>query len=132
LQLISVILSFHHFNHYYLDYYLVHYLVNYYQDFIKPNKKYRNPTDRENAAMQDLAKRLREYKTDDAEPLQNIVFAAGNDHGFENLREWFQALYEVLLGQSQGPRFGSFIELYGTHETAQLIDRALKGENLAA
>lgn len=111
---------------------LVKHALNYYQDFIKPNKKYRSPTDKENAAMQDLAKRLRAYKTDDAEPLQNIVFAVGNDHGFENLREWFQALYEVLLGQSQGPRFGSFIELYGTIETAQLIERALKGENLAA
>lgn len=111
---------------------LVKHALHYYQDFIKPNKKYRNPTDKENVAMLDLAKRLRDYKTDDAEPLQNIVFAVGNDHGFENLREWFQALYEVLLGQSQGPRFGSFIELYGMHETAKLIDRALKGENLAA
>ena len=46
-------------------------------------------------------------------------------HEFENLREWFQALYEVLLGQSQGPRFGSFAALYGVANTARLMDEAL-------
>ena len=39
------------------------------------------------------------------------------EHGFEPLRDWFKALYEVLLGQSQGPRFGGFIALYGVDET---------------
>ena len=62
------------------------------------------------------------------EELQNIVYEVGKEHAFEPLRAWFSALYEVLLGQSQGPRFGGFIELYGVENTRRLIERALKGE----
>lgn len=47
---------------------------------------------------------------------------------FENLRDWFQAIYEVLLGASQGPRFGGFISLYGVDETIELINQGLNGE----
>ncbi|MCE3232946.1 MAG: lysK [Rickettsiaceae bacterium] len=112
---------------------LVKYAVVYYQDFVKPTKKYRSPSDKEQKAMADLAAKLRQLPSgNSASDLQNAVFAVGNEHGFENLRDWFQALYEVLLGQSQGPRFGSFIELYGKDETIALIERALKGEDLAA
>jgi lysyl-tRNA synthetase, class I len=62
--------------------------------------------------------------------LQDMVYAAGKENGYtkDTLRSWFQAIYEVLLGQSQGPRFGSFIELYGVPETRALIARGLKGE----
>jgi len=61
--------------------------------------------------------------------LQNIVYEAGKSHGFaDNLRLWFGAIYEVLLGQSQGPRFGGFVELYGVDNTRALIARALNGE----
>ena len=59
------------------------------------------------------------------ELLQNLVFETGKAHGFENLRDWFRALYEVLLGQSQGPRMGSFIALYGVEETCALIRKML-------
>ena len=48
-----------------------------------------------------------------------MVYEVGKAHGFEPLRAWFQALYEVLLGQTQGPRFGSFVALYGSAETAR-------------
>jgi lysyl-tRNA synthetase class 1 len=68
----------------------------------------------------------------DAEALQNLVYEIGKAHGFEPLRGWFKALYEVLLGESQGPRFGSFIALYGVRETETLIRRALAGQDLAA
>ena len=57
-----------------------------------------------------------------------MVFAVGKEHGFEPLRDWFKALYEVLLGASQGPRFGGFIALYGVDETVALIDKGLAGE----
>ena len=60
------------------------------------------------------------------EDIQSIVYEVGKAHDFENLRDWFRALYEVLLGQSQGPRFGNFVELYGVAETRGLIDNALK------
>ena len=56
---------------------------------------------------------------------ETLTFEIGKAHEFENLREWFKALYEVLLGQSQGPRFGGFAALYGIHETARLIKSAL-------
>ena len=65
------------------------------------------------------------------EALLSMVFAVGKDHGFEPLRDWFKALYEVLLGASDGPRFGGFIALYGVTETITLIDRALAGELVA-
>ena len=52
--------------------------------------------------------------------------------GFEPLRAWFTALYEVLLGQTQGPRFGSFAAVFGVDRTIALIERALAGEDLAA
>jgi lysyl-tRNA synthetase class 1 len=56
----------------------------------------------------------------------------GTDHGFDPLRDWFKALYEVLFGQSQGPRFGGFIALYGVAESIDLIKRGLAGELVAA
>jgi lysyl-tRNA synthetase class 1 len=60
-----------------------------------------------------------------AEEIQTEVYAVGKEHGFQPLRDWFTALYEVLLGQTQGPRFGSFVELYGIPETRALIAKAL-------
>lgn len=105
---------------------LVKHALHYYQDFIKPNKKYRAPTDKEKTAMLELVAKLEVMpESATADEFQNAVFAIGNEQGFENLREWFQALYEVLLGQSQGPRFGSFIELYGKGETVKLINESI-------
>jgi len=49
-----------------------------------------------------------------------------------DLRAWFQALYEVLLGQSQGPRFGSFVAIFGVGRTVELIEQALAGSLVAA
>ncbi|MEL7548158.1 MAG: lysine--tRNA ligase, partial [Pseudomonadota bacterium] len=105
---------------------LVGYAIRYYEDFVKPTKTYRAPDDQERKAMQDLAGRLRAWDQDvDQGELQTLTFSIGKEHEFENLRLWFQALYEVLLGQSQGPRFGGFIALYGVAETATLIEDAL-------
>ena len=103
--------------------------VQYYEDFVRPSKTFRSPDERERAALADLAGRLRVWDGPvDAEALQTEVFAVGRDHGFEPMRDWFTALYEVLLGASQGPRFGGFIALYGVAETVALIDRALAGD----
>jgi lysyl-tRNA synthetase class 1 len=100
---------------------------------VKPTKAFRAATDQERAAMEDLLARLKALPKDaDAETIQNEVYAAGKDAGFEPLRAWFQALYEVLLGQSQGPRFGSFAEIFGLDRTIALIESGLKGELLAA
>jgi lysyl-tRNA synthetase, class I len=112
---------------------LTGYAINYYEDFVKPSKRFRAPNDQERAAMTDLVARLRALPVDaDAEAIQNEVFEAGKAGGFEPLRAWFQALYEVLLGQSQGPRFGSFAAIFGLERTISLIERALAGELVAA
>ncbi|MFP3943257.1 MAG: lysine--tRNA ligase, partial [Alphaproteobacteria bacterium] len=109
---------------------LVTYAINYFHDFVKPAKTFRLPTDTERAALLDLKSRLEKMAASEpapeAETIQNEVYAVGKAHAFENLRDWFRALYEVLLGQSQGPRFGSFVALYGLRETAALIDGALE------
>jgi lysyl-tRNA synthetase class 1 len=108
---------------------LTGYAINYYEDFVKPSKKFRAPDDKERAAMAALVARFKALPADaDAETIQNNVFEVGKDAGFEPLRGWFQALYEVLLGQSQGPRFGSFAAIFGLERTINLIERALAGE----
>ena len=108
---------------------LVGYALAYYRDFVKPEKTYRLPTAAERKALQELSDELGKAPPGaGAEALQNIVYAVGKAHAFEPLRAWFAALYEVLLGQSQGPRFGGFVELYGVEQTRALIDKALKGE----
>ena len=102
--------------------------VRYYNDFVKPHKVFRAPSDLEREALVDLRDQLKTWDGGlDAEALQGLVFAVGRDR-FDPLRDWFTALYEVLLGASQGPRFGGFIALYGVEETVALIDRALAGD----
>ncbi len=112
---------------------LVGFALRYYADFVKPKKSYRAPSDKERAALEDLAGRLKQLPKDaDGEAIQNEVYAVGKEHGFENLRDWFKALYEILLGQDQGPRMGSFMALYGLEESLGLIDSVLQGESLQA
>jgi lysyl-tRNA synthetase class 1 len=104
------------------------YAVRYFQDFVKPQKVYRKPDAQEEAALRDLRDRLAAYDGEvEPEALQTVVFAVGKEHGFEPLRNWFKAIYEVLLGASQGPRFGGFVALYGVEESIKLIDEALSG-----
>ncbi len=100
--------------------------LRYFTDKIAPNRQFRAPDPRERAAMVDLVARLRAWDGGlEAEALQSMVFAVGREHGFENLRDWFRALYEVLMGASEGPRFGGFLALYGIDESIALIEGAL-------
>ena len=102
--------------------------VRYYNDFVKPAKVFRAPSDLEREALEDLRNQLKTWDGGlDAEALQTMVFAVGKER-FDPLRDWFTALYEVLLGASQGPRFGGFIALYGVDETVALIEDALAGK----
>jgi len=102
--------------------------VRYYEDFVAPQKQYRAPTETEREALQALRDALSAYEGPvEDEALQSVVYAVGRDR-FDPLRNWFKALYEVLLGASQGPRFGGFIALYGVDETIRLIDDALAGK----
>lgn len=108
---------------------LVGYAIRYFHDFVKPGKTYRLPTEMEAKALEDLKIRLKAIgEGETGENYQTLVYQIGKDHGFENLRDWFVAIYQVLLGQDQGPRFGNFIELYGVGRTEALIEQALKGK----
>ncbi len=98
----------------------------YHKDFIAPTLQRRKATGIEVAALQRLDEELAKLSDDSAaEDIQTIVFTIGKETGFENLRDWFQALYETLLGSSQGPRMGSFIALYGIENSRKLIADAL-------
>ena len=106
----------------------------YNRDFVAPTLQRRKPEANEAAALASLDEELASASDDaTAEELQNLVYEIGKDphYGFEALRDWFKALYETLLGSSQGPRMGSFIALYGVANTRALIAEALdagKGE----
>jgi lysyl-tRNA synthetase class 1 len=106
---------------------LAGYAVRYYHDFVKPTKQFREATDIERTALLELREYLAALPAGaTAEEIQTKVYEIGVTHfGKENLRDWFKANYEVLLGSSQGPRMGSFIALFGAKETVSLIDGAL-------
>ena len=110
---------------------LLDYAINYYRDFVKPAKQYRKATDEEKEALKDLLAVLKRLADNaDGGTIQTEVYEVGKRHPFPDLRAWFQALYEILLGQSQGPRMGSFFALYGLAESRALIGRAIAGEDL--
>ena len=104
---------------------LMGYALKYYEDFVLPTKEFRSPTEQELKAFVSLKDRLKALNANeqDAEVIMTEVYSAGKDADFDNLRDWFKACYEVLLGQSQGPRMGGFIALYGIPETLALIEQ---------
>jgi lysyl-tRNA synthetase class 1 len=105
---------------------LIDHAIHYYQDFVKPQKVYRQPTSQEAAALKDLYSELGKLNNKaTAEDLQFIIFEVGKRHNFTELRAWFGTLYEVLLGQKEGPRMGSFIAVYGVDNTCKLIQEKL-------
>jgi lysyl-tRNA synthetase class 1 len=112
---------------------LVEGAVAYYQDFVKPTRAWRAPSPAERAGLDELLAWLEVQPADiSGEAMQHEVYEIGKRHGFANLRDWFKGLYEVLLGQSEGPRLGSFFALYGLDNSRRLIARALAGELQAA
>jgi len=108
---------------------LVDKALAYNRDFVAPNLVRRAPESNEVAALARLdAELARMPESAPAEDLQTMVYEIGKDEGFgfASLRDWFRALYETLLGSSQGPRMGSFIALYGVGNTRRLIAEALQ------
>jgi lysyl-tRNA synthetase class 1 len=117
---------------------LVQYAIQYFRDFVLPEKKFRDPTDAERAALQDLRDALAQLKPGaSAEDIQNVVYEIGRREPFLDHAkkakdgrpgvslDWFNMLYQVLLGQEKGPRFGSFAAVYGVENTVAMIDGAL-------
>ena len=130
--------------HPYLDR-LVGHALAYFRDFVRPAKSYREPTPEERAALEDLSATLADQAgSTDPEALQAVVYEVGRRH-FPDLsgkakspdgrpgvsQAWFTTIYNVLFGEARGPRFGSFVALYGVAETRALIAKALSGELLA-
>lgn len=108
---------------------LVEYALAYYRDFVRPAKQYRAATGIERAALLDLAEQLGALAAEaPAETIQDLLYEVGKRHPFPELRAWFGCLYQVLLGQQEGPRFGQFIALYGIAETIALIQASLGRE----
>src|SRR3954465_1395229 len=117
---------------------MVGYAINYYRDFVAPTKKFREPTDSERAALQDLRDALSQLPAgSSAEDIQNVVYEIGRREPFlDQVKkgkdgrpgvslDWFNMLYQVLLGQEKGPRFGWFVAVYGVANAVAMIDGAL-------
>ena len=107
---------------------LIGHALAYHRDFVAPTLKRRAPEPNEAAALRKLDEELAALPDHaSAEDIQNIVYAIGKDetYGFAELRDWFRALYQTLLGADQGPRMGSFIALYGIENSRRLIAEAL-------
>ena len=113
---------------------LLDFALAYYRDFVKPRLNYRAASEAEKEALVDLGASLRALQSPaDAETIQSGVYEGGKRHAvFTDLRAWFRSLYQILLGQDDGPRMGTFIALYGRDEAVALIDRAAAGEDFAA
>jgi lysyl-tRNA synthetase, class I len=108
-----------------LDALIIH-AIAYNRDIVSQTLQRRKPTKIEAAALNKLCTELKAVPFDSsASEIQDIVYAVGKESGFENLRDWFKALYETLLGSSTGPRMGSFIALYGIEKSYKLIEEAL-------
>jgi lysyl-tRNA synthetase class 1 len=117
---------------------MVGYAINYYRDFVAPTKKFRDPTETERKALSDLREALSSLPSGaTAEDIQNVVYEIGRREPFLDHKkpakdgrpgvalDWFNMLYQVLLGQEKGPRFGSFVAVYGVQNTVNMIDGAL-------
>jgi len=119
---------------------LVGYAIHYFRDFVQPTKRFREPTDAERAALIDLRDALSQLPADaTAEQIQDVVYEIGRREPFLDKTgkinpkdgkpgvalDWFNMLYQVLLGQEKGPRFGSFVAVYGLQNTIDMIDGAL-------
>jgi lysyl-tRNA synthetase class 1 len=117
---------------------LVEYAIHYFRDFVLPSKKFREPTAAERAALIDLRDALSQLSPDATpEAIQEVVYEVGRREPFLDQKkkakdgkpgvslDWFNMLYQVLLGQEKGPRFGSFVAAYGIQNTIDIIDGAL-------
>ncbi|MGE0055637.1 MAG: lysine--tRNA ligase [Hyphomicrobium sp.] len=126
---------------------LVGYAIRYYDDFVKPQKTFREADEVERSALQALSDAFGKAPADaSAQDLMTIIYDVGRaipryqdlnakgatpeKPGVSNA--WFNAIYQVLLGEEKGPRFGSFVELYGIDNTRKLIADALAGKLVTA
>ena len=107
---------------------LVKLALNFFNERVLPNKKYRKPNEIEKKGIKILIDFLENSKDDiSSEEIQNKIFSIGKELKYENLKDWFLGLYETVLGQSNGPRMGGFIKLFGIKSTISLLNEVLEG-----
>jgi lysyl-tRNA synthetase class 1 len=101
--------------------------INYYKDFVLPNKKYLDLNAKNKIVFEEILSILKTKinEKDSAEEIQTLLYDVGKKHQFENLKDFFKLVYQVLLGQEQGPRLGSFIKLFGLQETIKIIEQKI-------
>jgi len=101
--------------------------ISYFNDHVKIHKKYRSANELEKKALLELTQEIQKMPEGlSPEEMQTIVFTVGkNYYAKEELRNWFKAIYEVVFGDEQGPRMGSFICFFGKQETIDLINNSL-------
>ena len=106
---------------------LIDYALNYYNDFILPNKKYVKIDSNNKEIFVDILKLLENdiNSESSAEEIQTQLYEIGKKHKFENLKDYFKLVYQVILGQDQGPRLGSFIKLFGIGETIDYLKKII-------
>ena len=107
---------------------LIQNAIQYFNDIVKPSKKYRSANENEKKALLDLIEVLKKMPDGkDPAEIQTEVFTVGkNYYPKEKLRDWFKAIYEIVFGDEQGPRMGSFISFFGRQETIKLLEDSLK------
>ena len=109
----------------------IDYAINYYIDFVLPYKKYLKIDDTNKKIFEDLYQLLKNIdKNSTSEEIQTEIYEIGKKHNFLNLRDFFKLIYQVLLGQNQGPRLGSFIKVFGIDKTCDLLNKILTGQDV--
>ncbi len=105
-------------------------VIKYNKDIISDKVKYKNPNKDEMVIFNDLIESLKRLPQDaDAETIQTEIYQIGKNHKFENLRDWFRLIYQVLFGKDDGPRFGTFVAIYGVDKTIDLINEKIGSKN---
>ncbi|PPR45255.1 MAG: Lysine--tRNA ligase [Alphaproteobacteria bacterium MarineAlpha5_Bin8] len=106
---------------------LIQFAINYYVDFVLPNKEYIKIDSENKKIFEDILNTLKNINQNvSSEEIQTLIYEIGKKYNFSNLRDYFKLIYQVLLGQKQGPRLGSFIKLYGIKKTCNLIEKILR------
>ena len=110
---------------------MIQYAINYYIDFVLPQKKYAKIDESNKKIFEDLYSYLSNTNSNiSSEEIQTEIYNIGKKHFPSNLRDFFKTVYQVLLGQNEGPRLGSFVKLFGIKETCELIKMSLDGKNI--
>jgi len=107
---------------------LTQFAINYFKDKVEPKKNFKKPNEKEKTALQNLVNQLSKISQNtEPEDIQTQIYSVGKESGYkENLRDWFKLIYEVVFGETDGPRMGYFVSFFGVKETVELINQKIK------